>query len=245
MNPYGVKTNNDNIRGPLVALEILYDHMPKTTGCEKCKEINGDDQQWCCKTLNPSMFYSEFLLVWENVQNHWGKRKKSNLIVKAIKNYLSFDYAKGCIFFDQSKCACYNHRPFSCRLYGIIPKETWDKRIEMLEKRGGEEFSKEWRPQCPLVKTENDKEVTTEEETRWFCQTMVSETRIGMPKTFMDAHDFPGGCYRTFHDHLLLELLSAQAMNSLTTVKMSKPSQEDIDSFAEMLVSELEKKEVI
>jgi len=76
MNPYGVKTTDGNIRGPMVALKILYEGMPQTTGCEQCHEVNGDDEIWCCKTQSPSMYYAEFLYIWEGVQQ-WEKREAS------------------------------------------------------------------------------------------------------------------------------------------------------------------------
>ena len=115
MNPYNVKTNDGNIRGPLVSLQVLYEDMPKTTGCEQCKEVNGDDAWWCCRTMNPSMYYAEFLLVWEHVQNDWGKQRKAELIVRAIRNYLDVGDVKGCIFFHNDKCNCYQNRPLACR----------------------------------------------------------------------------------------------------------------------------------
>jgi len=220
-----------------VALELIYKDMPCTTGCDKCKEVNGDDAWWCCRTMNPSMYYSEFLLVWEHVQDNWSPERKSKLIVRAIKNYLSSENIKGCIFFAEDKCNCYQRRPFMCRMYGLIPKESWDKRVGQLEERMKEGTTKWWRPQCELVKAE--KEISQEDEMTWFYQVRESEIRIGMPHQFIKAHDHPAGCYRTFHDHLLLELLPSEGLNRLTELKLGKPTQEDIDKFAEAITEEV------
>ena len=49
-------------------LKVLYNNMPSTSGCEKCEEINTQNAFWCCRTLNPSMFYYEFLYIWRQVK---------------------------------------------------------------------------------------------------------------------------------------------------------------------------------
>jgi Fe-S-cluster containining protein len=245
MNPYGINTSESNIRGPLISLDVLYERMPATQGCEKCVEINGEDAFWCCRTMNPSMYYAEFLLAWEQVQNTWGKRRKIGLVVRAIRNYLTMGLSKGCIFFDEDKCNCYQQRPFMCRMYGVIPNESWDKRIGELKERCGEDAEESWRSQCDLVSTVSGKPITPEQEDQWFAHVTKAEERVGVPKPIIQMHDLPGGSYRTFHDHLLLELFSAAAMNKLTEVKLSKPTTEDIDEFAFVLIGELEKAGVL
>lgn len=243
MNPYGVDTSDLNIRGPLISLKVLYERMPETSGCDKCPEVNGSDAYWCCRTMNPSMYYAEFLLIWEQVQK-WGKRAKTDLIIKAIVNYLSTSFVKGCVFFED-KCLCYKSRPFMCRMYGIIPKETWDKRFEELTQRLGDKAADSWRSQCNLVTIDNGKSITPDDENKWFSHVRLAEERIGVPSPIINLHDIPGGSYRTFHDHILLELLSATAMNRLTQVKITKPSDKDIRDFALVLVSQLEMAGVI
>lgn len=233
MNPYGVDTSDKNIRGPVVSLDVLYDGMPETSGCEKCEEINGDNAVWCCKTQNPSMYYVEFLKVWEEVQD-WEDSAKAGVLVRCLVNYLSSEKQKGCVFYDDS-CLVYHNRPFACRMYGVVPKENWDKRWEALKTREGEEFDAV--PQCNLVSAE--KEITAEQEDKWFNHTAKAEARVGVPPPFIELHDAPGGSYRAFHDHILLELFDEDRLKLLTEVKTTKPKKEDIDNMAEVLVEAL------
>jgi Fe-S-cluster containining protein len=110
-NPYHI-VPNDNA---FVSLKVLYQGMPETRGCEKCAEINGSSQKdYCCKELNPSMFYVEFLYVWNHVNNTWTKDEMKQLICRAIGNYLSNNPQKGCIFYKNG-CLIHSRRPLSCR----------------------------------------------------------------------------------------------------------------------------------
>lgn len=237
MNPYGVKVDDENLYRPLISLQVLYDGMPTTSGCEKCQEANGDDAWWCCREISPSMYYVEFLKVWEHVQESWSKKKKTDLVIRAIKNYLSSESKKGCIFWGQG-CACYPVRPFYCRLYGVIPVDSWDKKIASIKER---EDGSEVRSQCLLVSS--SKPISEKDEDKWFEHIKQTEEEMGMPKHCIALHDLPGGCYRTFHDHLLLELLEASALNKLTQIKLTKPSAEHISLFAEELAKQIEKTE--
>lgn len=237
MNPYGVDTSEFNIQGPLVSLKLLYDGMPQTKGCEQCEKINGDNAQWCCRTQSPSMYYVEFLDVWKDAQK-WNQRQKVDLILRAIRNYLDNRVNKGCIFFDNG-CLTYQTRPFCCRMYGVIPKENWDKRWEKLKKDMGKSFDA--KPQCDLVSTVDGKEVTAEEEDRWFAHIRQCEERIGTSKVAVALHDIAGGSYRTFHDHLLIEMFPPEFLEMLTRSRMLNPSKKDIDVTLEGLRQSLEK----
>lgn len=240
MNPYGAKFDGESIRRPLISLQVLYDGMPETTGCEKCQEVNGDDASWCCLSICPSMYYVEFIAVWQHVQNNWGKKKKIDLFVRAIENYLQIEGQKGCIFWDDG-CQCYERRPFSCKMYGVIPKDSWDSRIEAIKKR---EKDFEFRPQCELVSTKDGSEITDEQENKWFDHTKQCEEKL-VPKAYIKLHDIPGGCYRTFHDHLLLEVLEPSTMNILTGAKITKPTKDDIALLKKELLKMLEKGKLV
>ena len=48
MNPYNIDITQSNLEGPIMALNVLYNGMPATSGCEKCVEVNGDNAFWCC-----------------------------------------------------------------------------------------------------------------------------------------------------------------------------------------------------
>jgi len=238
MNPYGVNVEENKIRRPLISLQVLYDGMPSTSGCEQCPSENGDDAHWCCKSMNPSMYYVEFIKVWEQVQK-WSKQRRIDIFVRAIENYLFMGQSKGCIFWKDG-CQVYEDRPFYCRLYGVIPEESFSQRVESIKERE-EDF--EFRPQCPLVKS--DKPITVEDEDTWFEHINKCEQQLGVPDQFIKLHDIPGGCYRTFHDHLLLEILEPSTMNILTGAKLSNPSKGDIKLLRDELVKLLKQGKLI
>jgi hypothetical protein len=242
MNPYNIDTTHYNINKPIISLNVLYKHMPETTGCEKCKEVNGDNAEWCCRLVSPSMYYVEFLNIWLDVQN-WNKEKRLAIILRAIKNYLSNNDSKGCIFF-QEKCLCYSKRPLQCRNYGVMPNEVWDKRVEYVKKlfdweKMSDNFKKKL-IQCPLVTcTNGHKNITSIEEQKWFDHTRQCEKELGIPTSTINEHDGAKGCYRTFHDHIMLEFFDDAALNHLTRVKMQMPSEEDIQKFSEVLLEKI------
>lgn len=239
MNPYGVDTTDSNLVSPLMSLKVLYDGMPQTSGCEKCAEVNGEDKEWCCRTQNPSMYYAEFLYVWREVQN-WSKSQRAQLVLRSIRNYLDNSLNKGCIFYNEG-CQVYAQRPFLCRLYGVIPKESWNQRWEALKERQKDKFCA--KPQCSLVKSETP--VTVEQENKWYAHTRTAEERIGVDAQALSLHDNPGGSYRTFHDHLLLETFPPSFLEYLTKVRMTNPSKEDIEKTLETVSEILEQEGII
>ena len=198
--------------------------MPETTGCEKCIDINKENSEWCCLCQSPSMYYIEFLNVWQ-VYHRWSKKEKQNLILRAVRNYLDNNLNKGCIFFSD-KCLCYKYRPYNCRMYGIIPSEEWNKRWELLKKRQSDKFNA--LPQCNLVSTTSGEMITSEKSDRWFAHTRKCEERIGVNKKTIALHDLDGGSYRTFHDHLLLYLMPDNVLEDLQILRFSDNEEEKI-----------------
>ncbi len=225
MNPYGLDVSSAKVQPPLASLNVLYDGMPDTHGCEKCAEINGKGgKDWCCIKQNPSMFYAEFFNVYKEMQDNWTKEKRKQVLFRAIRNYLSNSLQKGCIFYDNG-CTIYKQRPFNCRMYGVVPKENWDKRWEALKERQGDKF--EAMPQCTLVSA--DRQISAKDEDKWFAHTRDCEKRIGINEQTIDLYDMSGGSYRTFHDHLLLEMLGEDMMSTLSLMRLENPTEEDID----------------
>ncbi len=143
MNPYNIDLTQSNLAGPIVALNVLYNGMPATSGCEKCVEINGDNAYWCCRSQAPSMYYVEFLQVLKKIGDTWENDKKVDLVLRAVRNYLDNSLNKGCVFYD-GECTIYMDRPFSCFLqgtmvlteYGPMPIETIYAGIKVLTHMG-------------------------------------------------------------------------------------------------------------
>lgn len=239
MNPYKINTSEANIRGPIISLGILYNEMPETVGCEKCTEINKDNAIWCCKKLNPSMYYVEFLYAWEQVQK-WSKEKRLNLIGRSIKNYLKNSTDKGCVFYEDS-CTIRDYRPFACREYGIIPDEGWNERVAMGKKRFGDTYNPI--PQCTLVSTVSGVPITKNQEDLWFKHTKQCETRLGIDKRVINSHDDANGSYRTFHDHILLEIFNDRYLHKLTEMRLLNLSESEIEDFVNILLSNFSQNE--
>ena len=239
MNPYGVDISESNIQKPLISLKVLYEGMPETEGCEKCEEINGDAVQWCCKLQNPSLHYVEFLYVWKYVQKTYDKNSRLSLIVRAITNYLSNSSKKGCIFFvNDEGCTIHKHRPFSCRMYGVVPEENWTKRWDALNAEMGDQFDAI--PQCPHVKTKSGEPVTSQQEDKWYEYIKKCERDLGVSEAHIKLHDRFGGPYRTFHDHILIELFDDVFLNKLSSIRMANPSTDEIDKFVFALKKAME-----
>jgi len=240
LNPYGIDTRDDNIRGPIVSLGILYEEMPETQGCENCREANGMDA-YCCRSYSPSMYYVEFLKIWEEVEK-WKKDKRADVVIRSIRNHLITDLDKGCVFW-QDKCLVYANRPFSCRMYGVVPQESWESRLSSLRTRYGEDYK--FQAQCDLVSTKSGELITKDQEDKWFKHVISCESRIGVAPAVIKSHDDPQGSYRTFHDHILLELFDEGFLTQLSKFRLQNPSPEQIDGFLEVLDVELKNKGVI
>ncbi len=229
MNPYNIDLSDTNLQWPLASLEVLYDGMPKTHGCDGCPDANGENKDWCCKKQAPSMYYVEFLYVFKHVQQEWRSELRRELLLEAIRCYLDNRLNKGCVFYMGSGCDIHKYRPFVCHQYGVIPKANWDKRWKTLKARQGDKF--EALPQCNLVFAE--KEITAAQEDKWFEHIKSCEARIGVMPARIELHDEAGGSYRTFHDHLLLEMLGDGVLTILSEARMTNPSQEDINTTVE------------
>ena len=234
MNPYNIDLTESNLEGPIVSLTILYDNIPETSGCENCEKENPGEKDWCCKTQNPSMYYVEFLNVFKEIGDRWDDEDKTDALLGSVRSYLKNNLNKGCIFY-QGGCTIYDKRPFSCRMYGVVPEKSWEKRWEALKERQQENFSA--KPQCSLVSAEE--EITDEMEDKWFEHIKKCEERIGVDHNTIVRHDLAGGSYRTFHDHMMIEFFPEQILGALSTVRMTDPSDEDIDSLLEELRKQL------
>lgn len=210
---------------PIIALNVLYDGLPKTSGCEKCLEVNLDNVHWCCRSLSPSMRYVEFLNVNKEFQK-WSHEDKLRIILNSIKNYLTNSIQKGCVFYNNG-CTIYSQRPLECRSYGVIPNESWNERVKAAQEKFGQSYIPI--PQCTMVKS--DKPITKLDEDRWFSYVGKLESDIGISRREIELHDKEGGSYRTFHDNILLMSFDEKFLKKLTDIKLSLPTEKDIDLF--------------
>lgn len=227
---YGMCGSKEDISKSIIKLNVIYDSMPKTSGCESCQSVNGDNAMWCCQLNNPSMYYIEFINVWKEVQTSWDKGLKIELILRAVKNYLSNSLNKPCIFF-QNGCKIYSYRPSQCRLYGIIPNDSWQKRIDSIVEKFG--TCHHVRSQCDLVTTQDH--MNSDVENDIFNKIRAYEYETGVSASSIMKHDDYEGSYRTFHDHLLLEILPESALEMMSKYRKDDITDVGIASVVSML----------
>lgn len=231
---YNVDVSHENVKKSFASLKIVYDSMPKTSGCESCADINKENIHWCCKTIVPSAYYSEFLYAWEDVEKKWNKKDKLDLILRAIKNHIT-DNQKGCPFYNIG-CSIYEKRFLQCRMYGIIPRKSWKKRVKNLKSIYGKDYKAT--PQCNLVKS--DIYVDEKKENTWFEFSRICESKIGVSNKTIQEHDSEKGSYRAIHDHILMYCFSEDMLTSLSSIRLSKPTEKDIEDFLIILRRKLE-----
>lgn len=201
-------------------LESLYKTLPETRGCLENIAKDGGEScgAWCCLMQNPSVLYVEFLYSWTNVLNNWTNDQIVDLFRKSLENYLSSLPTKGCVFWNSETKLCeqHQHRPFNCHTYGVIPDEEFKPRIERLrvlyDKIESPVFD-----QCILVETVSGKKVTKKDMDTWWKKLIELENSIGIDKKHI--HDNYGGSYRTYHDHILLQVCPSEVMDQLQTLR--------------------------
>lgn len=215
----------------LEMLHGLFARLPETTGCERCREVNGDNEQWCCRNNSPSMYRIEFLNVWAETEP-WDKEKRKRLLFRAIRNFLSSEFNKPCVFWEDG-CTVYGSRPLACRNYGIIPKKSWHEHNESLKKKLGNDFPLQ--KQCDMVSVLDGELITDQKMNNWFDTTRFAERILGIADRFINLHDEEGGTYRTFHDHIMMSEENKDFAEVLVQLKLKQPTSEQIDAFLKTL----------
>jgi Fe-S-cluster containining protein len=201
-------------------LHNFYNKIPDTKGCmENINAEGGACGAWCCKIQTPQLLYSEFLLLWNFVSKNWDDDEVCDLFERCMSNAVNPLPSKGCVFFDNDTCMCkvHNVRPYNCRIYGITPDEEFNPRYERLKKEYDRIVGAVIRPQCSLVSTEDDSEITKEQIDEWWEKLVEIERSIGIPKDMVS--DSIGGSYRTPHDHVLLYNMPENLLNALSGIK--------------------------
>lgn len=219
---------DDRIDGIVQKLLSVYSQMPQTVGCleniNKSKEEGGCGG-WCCRQQSCQVLYCEFINTWRYILKFWSINDTVDVIERSVRNYLSQDVAKGCVFFDREKklCKIYKTRSFNCRIYSIIPVEEFNARMKRLITEYKDRFDVVLRDQCNLVKTKDGKDVTAEDTDKWWRELNKVEALL-VPKDLIN--DKAEGSYRTYHDHILLQLFHPNTLMDLTQVRLHGTQQE-------------------
>ena len=201
--------------GPVYDIEVENSHRFTT--------LIGDVHN--CKLMNPSVLYIEFLNSWNHVVSNWPDKKIGDLIEKSLRNYLFDQKIKGCVFFDNESnmCSHHDHRPYSCRAYGIVPDEEFKPRYERLKV-----IYPDVPYQCNLVETEDGSKVTTKDTDFWWKEVLQAEKAIGIKNEYIN--DESHGSYRTYHDHILIHLFGEENLEklSLARINLNKEEKEKV-----------------
>lgn len=235
------RKKNNKIKHGFKMLEFLYSDIPATKGCmenlEECKS-------WCCFLQSCQLLYVEFLNAWKYICNNYSIDDILNLIELCVRNYVSNNPTKGCVLWnkDNKTCNIHKKRFFNCRIYGITPKEEFDKRYAKITEQYKDNPNAIFKNQCPLVKAvdENGKEikVVQEEIDDWWLRLNQIEEYIGVDKELIN--DDIGGSYRTFHDHVLLHMMPDSIMIELEKVRLmeDKKAKDEVSKNLIKLIKE-------
>lgn len=220
------------------ALKSLYADIPETDGCMENIAKEGGCAAWCCEHQSPSLFYSEFMYAWTQVEQ-WPKRKLADLMVRVVETALSSNPTKGCVFWDRGTKLCQVHqaRPFNCRVYGQTPAEEFKPRYERLKVLYAEHPNAVVRDQCNLVQSR--KPPTKKEMDDWFRELQFIEVQdVGVHPKLLN--DDIGGSYRQFHDHVLLKTGSVAFLTKISELRLSGTDIEKA-KFVEQFRADLER----
>jgi len=234
------------IEQALKELNKVYEDIPETKGCleyiNKPKEEGGCNA-WCCQYNSPSVLFIEFKNTWNYISQNWSTEEIANIIIKAVENFMDDRISKTCIFFDQEKrlCTQHEHRPYACRMYSQTPEEEFNPKYERLKILYKDRPDAVIRPQCNLTETVGEPP-TKEQSDKWWNDLVEIEKSIGIdPKLITDE---PQGTYRTYHDHIILNVLPEKTANYLNDIKANGTIQEKkmaVKKFAENFKNKLEK----
>jgi Fe-S-cluster containining protein len=215
--------SNRKLRRAQEQLRKLYKKIPDTKGCMEHIDLpasKGGCGGWCCRFQTPSLLYCEFLNAWEYILDNFDDDEVARLIDRTLRAYLSGAPTKGCVLWDESTRLCMQHktRPLACRMYGIIPDKEFSPRYEKLKIEFQDRPDAVIRNQCNLVSTADGREsVTKSESDTWWKELTEIERKMGVSKS--DIHDGPGGSYRTYHDHIMLQICSNIIMRQLEMLR--------------------------
>ena len=210
----------------------------------------------CCNISCPQMGYSEFSSVINDVWNKFTHKDKLALLLTSLEYFFKNDFkkwgmetlVKPCMLLDkQTKlCRCYDVRPLNCRLYGLWPKEDYEKRVARFEKiyepMGLKRSDLPLNTQCPFVKRVDDSiPLTSEVIANLFASLDKLDGQIGQ---FSDLQISQKENYRTFHDWLLLKVLGEQTLVNLTTFCMAATKeimQDQLVAFSKVFTEQFSK----
>ena len=222
---YKEEIDGDVLKKSRKDLKNLYSSIPETSGCmENIAKENGCGAK-CCEYQNPQVMYVEFLNTWNYVIHNWKKDQVVDIVIKSMRMYLENKPTKGCVFWDSKTKLCTQHqsRPYNCRVYSQTPEEEFKPRYERLKVLYEKNPDAIIMDQCKLTSTIGNKP-TVDGLNDIFRELNSIEQDIGIPVSLI--HDGDGGSYRTYHDHILLEMGSGPFLGRMNKLRESGTEEE-------------------
>lgn len=180
----------------------------------------------CCRVACPQMKYSEALRIVNKIWNSWTKEEKTELLAICVEYFFSRSLIKPCPMLTGSSCRVYQDRPLNCRLYGLWPNETWEKRVKKLSEQLDLEIEKiPLNVQCPYVKLSNGTPLN-EKQIQSMFDALDSLDRVILSegKTEGNAYKKAIGMtrnnwnYRTIHDWILFFFWGEERLAQMTDI---------------------------
>lgn len=200
----------------------------------------------CCKVAMPQINYSEFVQIASDAWQDFPKEEKVKLICKSVEYFFRHEFEKWgkdifikpCMFLDKDTnlCKIYNNRPLACRLYGLWPKEEYDKRVDKFEKAYSEYgLTREDLPlnkQCDKVgRIDKTIELDMPMIESLYAKLDNLDAKVGdFSKTQIKGKEN----YRTFHDWLLLKIFGENWLINLSSF-MKAATKEQIEEQVEAI----------
>jgi len=220
------KTGKHNTVPLRKKLQEVYNMVNLETTC--CR------QSVCCMVACPQMNYSEAMQILDRVWSEWSVEDKRKLIMKCLRFYFSNSMVKSCPLLGKSEngcfgCRVYEDRPLMCRLYGMWPEATYERRVKMFERATG--FERKDLPlntQCSHVKRVDDSVELTEEVIEGLSSSLdLIDAKIGKytPEQIEKRTN-----YMTIHDWVLQKFFGDENMALLTDFLLAA-KKEEIDDY--------------
>lgn len=200
----------------------------------------------CCRVACPQMKYSEALQITNKIWNTWSKEEKTELLVTCVGYFFSKSLIKPCPLLNGSACKIYDSRPLNCRLYGLWPKDVWERRVEKLAKHL--DLERDQIPlnvQCEFVELKNSTKPTEEQIQKMFDaldnldkQIISGGLKTGQLYRKAEGMVASNWNYRTIHDWILFFFWGEERLAQMTEIAMVANQEQIYDlmsSFKELV----------
>lgn len=217
-------------------LNEIYDQIPETE-CERCAT--------CC-TVPPPAYIIEYLNMFRYVNKNMPE-KWPEFIERAVRFYFLelVDINQCCPFLgDDKKCQIYEVRPYTCRTYGLMGKDTGDeqarhnmeKLVEKYRAEHGIELPKEIveykLPRCDKVQAVNGKNKTPLELIQLLTTDISQLEQLFVPLSVVESQY----TFMPYVNHLVMSTVSEGARFRRPKVMqefLSKGQSEMLEGFVD------------